>query len=173
MYIQKQTECLQEKPYCGFSLLELLVVIAIIAIVSSVSLHSWQTVQQRLQLSSATQQLLAFLNQVQAEANWRNKTNTLHLFTQTAYSPWCIAVTTEVRPNTCDTPLRFLQPDSSINISGLTALSTLAFYGRRDMAQTGTIRLANQIGQTRVIVSTRGRIRYCSYNLYLNGIPKC
>ncbi|QIQ21713.1 prepilin-type N-terminal cleavage/methylation domain-containing protein [Zophobihabitans entericus] len=157
----------------GFSLLELLFVISVIGVLSAIGLHGWQTIQQRAQLSSATMQLLAFIKEVQDDANWRNQTNTLHLFIGSKFTPWCLAVTEESRPVSCDTRLRFIQPDPSVEITGFTEISTLAFYGKREMAQTGTIRLENSLGQTRVIVSTRGRIRYCAYNFYLSGFPKC
>ena len=41
------------------------------------------------------------------------------------------------------------------------------------MAQTGTIELHNAVGTTQIIISYRGRIRFCKKNSYLPGLPQC
>lgn len=156
----------------GFSLLELLVVIVIGAIIASIGIGGWQDIRLRNELSNTTLQLIRFFNEIKVDANSHNINHTIHLINSFP-SSWCLAVTPIARPTDCQTSFRFIPNTQNIDILGLKIDSTLAFYGRRSTAQSGTVRLKNAIGESRIIISTRGRIRYCSYQTYLAGFPKC
>ncbi|WP_392560302.1 prepilin-type N-terminal cleavage/methylation domain-containing protein [Orbus mooreae] len=152
----------------GFSLLELLIVIAISAILASIGVSSWRDIQLRSELSGTTFELIAFLNEVKVNANIHNINHFVYLL-QNGASNWCLAVTLKNKPTDCQTKFQFISTNN-IEISGLTTQSTLIFYGQRSMAQATTIRLKNSIGESRIIVSNKGRVRYCSYNTYLTSV---
>lgn len=54
---------------------------------------------------------------------------------------------------------RFVPLWRDVDLVGITA--SLAFYGQRNTAWPGNIRLKNAAGEWRVVVSPRGRIRLC------------
>lgn len=154
----------------GFSLIEVLVIICISTILAAIGIQQWKSLQLRNELIVTTQQLAYFLNEVEVMAYTHNDTYNLHLFS----SPWCLAVTKEERPNSCEQGLlKFNKPYDSVVINGLTDKKTISFWGRRNMAQTMSFQLKNDIGITKVIISFRGRIRFCSKNNFLAGLPQC
>lgn len=154
----------------GFSLIEVLVFICITTILATIGIQQWKSLQLRNELILTTQQLAYFLNEVQVMAYTHNDTYNLYHFS----SPWCLAVTKEERPNNCEQGLlKFNKPYASVVINGLTDKKTISFWGRRNMAQTMSFRLKNDMGMTKVIISFRGRIRFCSQNNFLAGLPQC
>lgn len=154
----------------GFSILEVLVVICICTILAAIGIQHWKSLQLRNELITTTQQLAYFLNEVQVKAYTQNDTYNLYLF----LSPWCLTVTQAERPITCNQGiLQFNKPNNSVVISGLTDKKTISFWGRRNMAQTTSFQLQNDIGISKVFISFRGRIRSCSQNNYLAGLPPC
>ncbi|XKM12602.1 prepilin-type N-terminal cleavage/methylation domain-containing protein [Orbaceae bacterium ac157xtp] len=155
----------------GFSLLELLVVILITAILASIGISNWNDIKQRNELTDITMNLIRFLNEVKTEANLTNSNLSLFLVTK-ADNEWCIAVTNKEIPTDCLTKFHFYG-NKKITINGLTNATKISFYGRRNNAESGTIELTNSIGTTKIIVSTRERIRYCSNNVFLAGFVEC
>lgn len=154
----------------GFSLLELLAIICISAILATIGIHNWKALQLRNELVSTTEKLAYFLNEVQFKAYTTNNTYNLHLFS----SPWCLTITQGDRPDSCDHgELQFIKPNNSVVINGLTDKKIISFWGRRNMAQTVSFQLKNDIGMSKVFISFRGRIRFCSQNNYLAGLPAC
>lgn len=154
----------------GYSLLEILVIICIGAILVSVGIPHWKTLQLREELVSTTKQLAYFLNEVQIKANTYNDTYHFYLFS----SPWCLVASKQEDSSSClEEELKFIKPENSVEISGLTDKKTISFWGRRNMAQTGSLILRNQIGETKVLISFRGRIRFCYETGYLSGLPPC
>lgn len=154
----------------GFSLLEILAIICISGILTAIGVQNWKTMQLRNELVSTTQQLAYFLNEVQVKAYTDNATYNLYLFS----SPWCLTITQGDRPISClQGKLQFFKPDNSVVISGLTEKKIISFWGRRNMAQTASFQLKNDIGISRVFISFRGRIRFCSQNNYLTSMPRC
>lgn len=153
----------------GFSLLELLVVICISAILATVGISHWRDLKLRNELMTTTKQLAYFLNEVQVDAYIRNRNYNLYFFR----SPWCLTVTQGERPLLCEGRFRFIKPDNTIVIDGFTEKTSFSFWGRRNFAQNTSFQLKNKIGTSKVIISRRGRIRICSSNSYLAGIPAC
>ncbi|MDF7666266.1 prepilin-type N-terminal cleavage/methylation domain-containing protein [Orbaceae bacterium ESL0727] len=153
----------------GFSLLELLIVICITAMLAAMGISQWRDNKLRHELTFTTQQLAYFLNEAQVDAYINNRTYNLYLFT----SPWCLMMSEGDRPPSCNGPFRFTKPYDSVTITGLTEKKTISFWGRRNLAQTASLQLKNTQGHSKVIISRRGRIRICSQNSYLTGMPAC
>lgn len=156
----------------GFSLFELLIAITISAILTFSGVRGWRDYHLRNELSNTTFELIAFFNEVKMDANLHNINHSIHLF-ETNKTNWCLAVTPKDRPDTCQTKFHFSSSTTNVEIVGFSSKATFIFYGRRSMAQSMTIRLKNSIGESRIIISARGRIRYCSYQTFLAGYPLC
>jgi prepilin peptidase dependent protein A len=157
----------------GFTLIELVIAMAMLAIVSTTGISYWQNIKQRSELKATTLLLARFMHQVYAEANWRNKTMIVWIIKKD--QSWCVVTSDDhILPTDCDLAILSFTPISfSVQATGLTEENPIVFYGKRGMAQAGTIQLNNNQGIAKIIVSWRGRIRYCSQNIFLMGIPQC
>lgn len=171
----------------GFSILELIVAMSIIALFSALGLRYWQEQQLRQQLTHVTWQMMRFLAQVKNEATYYNNNVFIYLLTD-AQADSCLVASTEPIPNRCAGTLHF-KIDRALTVSGSQPASIYAteqflpqwrnkalltvFYGRRNTAQPVTIRLQNRFGESQIIVSAPGRLRYCAHNVSLMGIPPC
>ncbi|OCF99052.1 prepilin-type N-terminal cleavage/methylation domain-containing protein [Gilliamella apicola] len=154
----------------GFSLLELLLVISISAILAAIGVQHWQELQLRNELTTTTKQLAYFLEEAQARAYNTNENYHVYYF----FQPWCLSISKGEKPATCqEGTTYFMKPNNSVELSDLTDKKAISFWGRKNMAQTGTIELHNAIGTTKIIISYRGRIRFCKKNSYLPGLPRC
>ncbi|WP_392562756.1 prepilin-type N-terminal cleavage/methylation domain-containing protein [Orbus sturtevantii] len=156
----------------GFSLLELLIVIIIMSIVAVVGVGSWRDLQARSELSSVTRGVMQFLNAVKIDANLYNYNQSIYLLKKSEYD-WCLVASEKNKPASCQTKFNFIPKTGFIELGGLKADAPLVFYGRRNSAKAATIRLKNKIGESRIIISLPGRIRYCSYDTYLAGFHQC
>ena len=154
----------------GFSLLELLLVICITSILASIGIQNWRDLQLRNELLTTTKQLAYFLEEAQAKAYNTNENYHVHYF----FQPWCLSISKGEKTATCkEGTAYFMKPNNSVELSDLTDKKTISFWGRKNMAQTSTIELHNAIGTTQIIISYRGRIRFCKKNSYLPGLPQC
>jgi prepilin-type N-terminal cleavage/methylation domain len=154
----------------GFSLLELLLVISISAILAAIGVQHWKELQLRNELTTTTKQLAYFLEEAQARAYNTNENYHVYYF----FKPWCLSISKGEKPPTCQGGIAyFSQPDNSVELVNLADKKAISFWGRKNMAQTGTIELHNAIGTTQIIISYRGRIRFCKKNSYLPGLPRC
>ncbi len=154
----------------GFSLIELLFVICIGAILASIGVQHWQELQLRNELTATTKQLAYFLEEVQTKAYNANENIHVYYF----LSPWCLSISKDEKPPTCqEGSSYFIKPNNSVELSDLSDKKVISFWGRKNMAQTGTFELHNAIGTTQIIISYRGRIRFCKKNSYLPGLPRC
>ncbi|OCL23896.1 hypothetical protein A9G07_03390 [Gilliamella sp. wkB72] len=154
----------------GFSLVELLFVICIGAILASIGVQHWKELQLRNELTTTTKQLAYFLEEVQAKAYYANENVHIYYF----LTPWCLSISKGEKPATCqEGSSYFIKPNNSVELNDLADKKTISFWGRKNMAQTGTFELHNAIGTTQIIISYRGRIRFCKKNSYLPGLPRC
>ncbi|WP_147405407.1 hypothetical protein [Orbus hercynius] len=158
--------------FTGFSLLEILVVILMTSILSVGGISSWRDLRDRNELLTVTLALTSFLNEVKSDANRHNDNLTVYVIRSHSL-PWCIAVSRHHRPADCQTKLRFIPDHKQVDLIGLTTDSALIFYGRHNSATPTSIRLSNRIGNSQIIISMPGRIRYCSYQTYLSGFSPC
>ncbi|MBK5144602.1 prepilin-type N-terminal cleavage/methylation domain-containing protein [Budviciaceae bacterium BWR-B9] len=162
----------------GMTLIEILLVITITAILSSTGISSWQNYRQRAVLEQSSAGLLAFLTRVQASANWRNQTYLLQVGKQGTRG--CVAANQTKREGECDSDsgLRFVLPESLLDLEVSHSDIGFGFYGIRNTAGTGHIVVSNPAGRVRVILSAKGRLRRCSESIngqqpYLPGIAAC
>lgn len=157
----------------GFTLIELAIAMAILAIISTTGVSYWQNIKQRSELKATTLLLAKFMQQLYAQANWQNKAMIVWLIKKD--QSWCMVATeAPIFPTDCHLAMLSFTPLSpSVQAIGLTEEKPIVFYGKRGMAQAGTIQLSNNQGIAKIIVSWRGRIRYCSQNIFFMGIPQC
>ncbi|MEC5344213.1 prepilin peptidase-dependent protein [Brenneria populi] len=170
----------------GVTLLELLAVMTIVALLAGGGLRAWTGYQQALRLEQGAQQLLAFLNRVQANAYWHNETRTVRLVRQGEY--WCMESATDSGGDAAegfaergcsagggccdDGGRRFTRISKALAVTRSTS-DAFAFYGLRNAAQPGHITLSNPAGEVRLVISVRGRMRLCSETRQVLAIPLC
>lgn len=138
----------------GFTLLEMMVVLTLLALLSLSGWSGWQRWQQRQQLNDSAQQIQRLLFRLRSDANWHNVDHILWL---KRGARWCLGA----GPVRCDRSLRhtLLAPHAGVNIRSLTA--GMGFYGLNNTARPGSIVIASEAGERRIIVSSRGRVRTC------------
>lgn len=156
----------------GFSLLEILIVMIISAVLVSVGIASWRDMQDRHELSSVTLGILQFLNEAKIDANTYNYNQNIHFIKQNDQE-WCMVAREDEVNAECVGFFQFINTNKQVELIGFSNNPLLIFYGRRNTAKAVTIRLKNRIGESRIIISVPGRIRYCSYRTYLAGFIQC
>lgn len=157
----------------GVTLLEMLIAMFLLATIASVGLHQWQQYRQRQQLDLVSSQLVAHLTLLQAAANWQNRSYLLAM--RTTSQGWLFTVSEH---NNEPIAVRSLTLQTKeITQVEYAQLNPIIFYGRRSMASAGHIRIGNDLGSIRVVVSARGRIRRCAESgasgWGISGIPAC
>ena len=156
----------------GFSLFELLIVVVISSVMFTVAIVNWREFQLRGELTNTTLALVTFLNQVKSNANFQNRNNAIYIIKEEDQS-WRLIVIDNEQNDHDQIFFQFINPNNQVEILNKNNDLLSIFHGRRCMAQPETIKLKNDIGESRIIISTRGRIRYCAYAMQLAGFPKC
>lgn len=141
----------------GFTLMELMIVLVLVALLSMGAWQGWQHWQQHQQLLDSARQIQHLLLRLRSEAWWHNVDRTLWL---KAGTRWCLGGGSE--PGNCAAagPRWLLAPWPGVTVRSLTA--ELGFYGVKNTARPGSVVIASEAGERRIIVSSRGRIRSCS-----------
>ncbi|AJA45377.1 prepilin peptidase dependent protein A [Frischella perrara] len=156
----------------GFSLFELLIVVVISSVMFTIAIVNWREFQLRSELRNTTLALVTFLNQVKSNANFQNRNNAIYIIKEED-QPWRLIVIDNEQNDHDQIFFQFINPNNQVEILNKNNDLLSIFHGRRCMAQPETIKLKNDIGESRIIISTRGRIRYCAYAMQLAGFPKC
>lgn len=139
----------------GFSLLETMVAMIIVLILSAGGLSAWQDWQAQQKLDQTARQIRTWLTVLRNDANWQNDARQLHV--QRDGERWCLSANESVA-TTCVNDASFLVPAwPDVRLLELTA--GLAFYGLRNSAWPGHIRICNRAGERLIIISVWGRIR--------------
>jgi len=104
----------------GFTLIELMVVIAVIAIITSFALPSYRTLIEKRQVTSAAEQLGAFLSSVQTESVKRGQLLFVD-YNRTDDKNWCMGVvevdlTVSPAITSCDCKLANCKIDSQLRV---------------------------------------------------------
>ena len=124
----------------GFTLIETLIAVSLAVILSATGLYGWDSWQQRQRLWQTACQVRDYLVFLRNDANRHNS---------------------EHRTG-CDSGGPFVMKPMwpGVTISDITP--ALGFYGLRDTAWAGHIRVQSRAGGWWVIVSNGGRIRLCN-----------
>lgn len=152
----------------GYSLTETLLVMLLMAWLASRGVHQWRGYRLALQLEQAGQQLRDFLLRQQLRANLENR----------AIRLWgaddgngCIGAD-NAAPRCVPGVYRYLPPFDDIQLSYQLS-SDAGFYGVRNSAMAGHVRLSNAAGGIRVIWSAQGRVRLCAEGERLLSLAVC
>lgn len=140
----------------GFTLLEMMLVITIVSLLSLGGWRSWHSWQQRQQLNDSAQQIQRLLQRLRSDANWHNAVRLLWL---KPGARWCLGSGNV--PARCVSGMRhaLLAPYPGVRLREIT--SGMGFYGKRNVAHAGRIVITSPVGERRVILSSRGRVRIC------------
>lgn len=142
----------------GYTLIETLIAMLIVAALGASGLYGWQRWQQQQRLWQTAIQVRDYLLQLREDANWRNRDHVISVIRDG--TSWCFVSSAAVQ-TTClpVSPLVFTPPWDDVEMAEITP--SLAFFGLRNTAWAGHIRLKNTTGEWRVVVSGWERIRLC------------
>lgn len=148
-----------------------MVILIILATLFFSSIHSVLSIKQRMILHHHTLSLATFLQHVQLHAFWHNKNIYIEMIRTSDHT--CFRVHNRLNLND-HKPLKMYCIPYSIRISKrFLYLNEWGFYGKHMTADPGSLILQNEEGTARIVISNRGRIRYCSDGTSLLGIPVC
>ncbi|HEB0854654.1 TPA: prepilin peptidase-dependent protein [Citrobacter braakii] len=142
----------------GYTLIETLVAMLIIVALSATGLYGWQRWQQQQRLWQTACQVRDYLLQLREDANWHNRDHVISVIREGA--SWCFVSSADAHES-CkpSSPWLFMPLWDDIEMVEITP--SLAFFGLRNTAWAGHIRLKNAAGELNLVVSGWGRIRLC------------
>ncbi|MEL2241958.1 prepilin peptidase-dependent protein [Leclercia adecarboxylata] len=141
----------------GFTLMEMLIALSLIMTLSAAGLYGWRSWQRQQQLWQTARQVRDYLVVLRNDA-WRN--NRDHVVTlKLDGKRWCL-LKTDMAECRADSAFVLIPQWGNISITELTP--ALGFYGLRDTAWAGRVRLQSQAGEWLIVISSWGRIRMCN-----------
>lgn len=144
----------------GFTLIEMMVAVALIAILSGAGLSGWRYWQAQQRLWQTAVQVRQFLEMLRDDANWHSREQVISALQDG--NTWCLHTQLSAGcPAGSPYVLRPVWPE--VDLSEVTP--SLGFYGLRNTAWGGHIRVKSSAGEWRVVVSGWGRIRMCQSSL--------
>ena len=143
----------------GFTLVETLVAVSLVVILSASGLYSWNSWQQRNRLWQTASRVRDYLVFLRHDANRYNRD---HLITVTQFGNQACLVSSAVSGCANGGPFVFRLPWPEVTVAEVTP--SLGFYGLRDTAWAGRIRVQSKAGAWLVIVSNGGRVRMCHFS---------
>ncbi|EGY28191.1 hypothetical protein Rin_00018990 [Candidatus Regiella insecticola 5.15] len=154
----------------GISLIELMLVIFLASLMAIWGGKNWYRYQQRERLVMSAQQLLSFLTQIKADADWSNRTISLWIHQANGS---CVGSGSMKKISCEEKDNKVYTPAYNDILLNTFAQNEMGFYGRRNTAQPGHFILSNSAGRIRLVISNRGRMRLCSENKSIAGITAC
>ena len=140
----------------GFTLIETLFAISLVVILSATGLYGWDSWQQRQRLWQPAGQVRDYLAFLRNDANRHNSEHRIALHADGNQA--CLV--SAVVPG-CDSGGPFVMKPLWPEVTLSDVTPALGFYGLRDTAWAGHIRVQSRAGAWWVIVSNGGRIRLC------------
>lgn len=140
----------------GFTLIETLVAISLVVLLSATGLYGWNSWQQLQRLRQTAGQVRDYLVFLRNDANRHNRDH--HILAEGEERGFCLR-SSVVSGCESGSPfvLKPLWPE--VTVSEITP--SLGFYGLRDTAWAGRIRVHSAAGEWLIVVSNSGRIRMC------------
>jgi prepilin peptidase dependent protein A len=155
MTMLRQTAAMKNEH--GFTLIETMVAVALIGILSGIGITGWRTWQAQQRLWQTALQVRHFLEMLRDDANWHNRERLI--LASRSEDAWCLHTQELQTSCSIDSPYLMRPVWPEVNLVEITPL--LGFYGLRNTAWGGHIRVASDAGEWRIVVSGWGRIRMC------------
>lgn len=155
MTMLRQTAAMKNEH--GFTLIETMVAVALIVILSGIGITGWRTWQAQQRLWQTALQVRHFLEMLRDDANWHNQERLI--LASRSEDAWCLHTQELQTGCSIDSPYLIRPVWSEVNLVEITP--SLGFYGLRNTAWGGHIRVASEAGEWRIVVSGWGRIRMC------------
>ncbi len=140
----------------GYTLIETMIVTIIVVMLSAAGLYGWRSWQQQQRLWQSANQVREYLVLLRDDANWHNRDRALaiHRVGKTE----CL-VSRDVTGCPSGDPWTLRLPWPEVTVAEMTP--GLAFFGLRNTAWAGHVRLQSPAGNWLIVVSGWGRIRLC------------
>lgn len=140
----------------GYTLIETMIVITIVAILSAAGLYGWRGWQQQQRLWQTAVQVREYLVLLRDDANWHNRDRPIAIHKEGNHA--CL-VSADVEGCPSGDPWTLHPQWPEVQLADITP--GLAFFGLRNTAWAGHVRLQSPAGSWMVVVSGWGRIRLC------------
>lgn len=141
----------------GYTLIETLATLALVMILGASGTLGWKSWQQQQRLWQTAVQVRDYLVLLRDDANWHNRDRLLSV--GQAELGWCLSAADTPADCAAQGPFTLRPHWPEVSLANITP--GLGFYGLRNSAWAGHIRLQSAGDGWNIIVSNWGRIRLC------------